>query len=73
MGAVQKPGVLRRSLGLIWRFVSFVERRLGIAGTLVIGLVLIVFGMVLNATIAGLLIGIPATLLGALLLLRALY
>lgn len=58
---------------LAWRAASLVERRLGILPLLLLGLGLFVLGMLLNLTLAGMILGIPATLLGALLLLRALY
>lgn len=58
---------------LAWRAVSLLERKVGLMPTLLVGLTLFVVGIVLNMTWIGMLIGIPATLLGSLFLLRALY
>ena len=76
----ENPGKGRRRLGwvvwpvvLLWRTASFIERRIGIAGTLAVGLAFLILGFLFNMTLAGMLIGIPVSLLGAMLLLRALY
>ncbi len=60
-------------LRLVWRGVSLIERRLGLLATSAIGITLFVFGILLNTTWIGMPIGIPATLLGSVFLLRALY
>ena len=72
----RRRGWLRWALvpfALAWRAASLVERHLGLLPLLLLGLGFFVLGMLLNLTLAGMLLGIPATLLGSLLLLRALY
>lgn len=56
-----------------WRLVSAVEARLGIPATLLLGLALLAVGLLFSLTLAGLVIGLPAMLLGAFLVVRALY
>lgn len=57
----------------LWRAASAVEHRLGIARTLLFGLALLTLGLLCCLTFVGILAGIPAMILGAFLILRALY
>ncbi|MBI2434444.1 MAG: hypothetical protein HYV26_16425 [Candidatus Hydrogenedentes bacterium] len=58
---------------LLWRLVTALEKMIGIALLLLIGLVLMVAGLALCATFVGAILGIPLFLLGFLLVLRGLY
>lgn len=57
----------------LWRAASAIERRLGIASTLLAGLAASAIGLVLILSLAGLLAGIPLLALGLAMVLRALY
>lgn len=56
-----------------WRFATRVEKRVGIFITLLSGVVLFLIGSWLISTVLGFLIGLPMVIVGAALVLRALY
>ena len=60
-------------LKISWRVSSMVERRLGIVLTLLLGAFLTLVGVAFSSTFIGLLFGIPMTVAGLFLLVRALY
>jgi len=64
---------LGRCVTVPWWLASVFERRLGIAATLILGIALIIFGLLLSLTLAGMIAGLPTLLIGTLFLLRALY
>ena len=70
-GAVHRG--CRRGARGVWRGASAIERRLGIARTLLLGAALVLAGSLLSLSMVGALAGIPALIAGALLVLRALY
>jgi hypothetical protein len=57
----------------LWRFVTFLEKVLGIVFCLLAGLVLCAVGVFLTMTYIGAVIGIPLALLGTLLLIRGIF
>lgn len=58
---------------LLWRLVTFVEKAVGIALCLVLGLALMGLGMLLNMTFFGAMLGVPLFILGLLLVIRGLF
>ena len=57
----------------LWRLVSWLSEHLGIVRSLLIGSGLMLLGFVFCLTFVGILIGVPTFILGAFLVLRALY
>ena len=57
----------------LWVLVTGILTVTGRLVAIVIGLVLIIVGMVFNATIIGAIVGVPLMLIGALLLVRGLF
>lgn len=58
---------------LLWWAATRTEKRMGIPLTLASGAALLFAGLFLTSTIIGAIVGIPMTVLGAFLTLRALY
>lgn len=57
----------------IWRLVAFIVGLTGRLLAIILGFVFILVGVVLSATVIGLIFGIPLILLGALMVIRGLF
>ena len=58
---------------LLWKMASAAEKSLGIFPTLLIGALMVAFGLFLCSSFFGVIFGLPLTVLGAALTVRALY
>lgn len=58
---------------LIWKFIIGIVEFTGRVVAIVLGFVLMAVGLLLSATIVGLLIGLPMILIGVLLVLRGIF
>ncbi|MBI5095566.1 MAG: hypothetical protein HZB26_24425 [Candidatus Hydrogenedentes bacterium] len=57
----------------LWKLVTFLSNRIGIAASLGAGAILILIGFVLVSSVIGALIGVPILVLGILLFARGIY
>lgn len=70
---VRRRSLLTLPFRMVWRLATWLERAIGIFLLLLIGVVLMVVGLALCATILGAILGIPLLILGVLLTARGVY